>query len=196
MTPERFKNAKYEEVPAQIKSLFEKVTETRRGIYIHGSVGTGKTHILYALKSGWEKPIERTRTNNLEGKDETYMHQRKSMFWNTTELLRSIKRDFDLPYGEKHRDEERILEHTGLLFLDDVGAEKMSEWVDETFYLIVNHRYNRALPTIFTSNLSIADLADRIGDRTVSRIAGMCDVVELVGEDRRITNTKPIKINL
>lgn len=196
MTPERFKDAKYEETPKLIRELFEKLPETRRGIYLHGSVGTGKTYIVYALKNAWEKPTERTRTNQMEGKEEKYMHTRRSMLWNTTELLRSIRQDFDRPYGEKERAEEKIMEHQGLLFLDDVGAEKMSEWVSETFYLIINHRYNRMLPTIFTSNLPIAELAERIGDRTVSRIVEMSDVVELIGKDRRITNTKSLKITL
>lgn len=184
MTPERFKHAKYEDVPQLIRDLFDKVYETRRGIYIHGDVGTGKTHISYAMKNQWES------TTKPDGQP------RRAMFWNTTELLHSIRTDFDRPYGDKEKAEDRILDYAGLLFLDDVGAEKMSEWVAETFYLIINHRYNRVLPTIFTSNLPISDLADRIGDRTVSRIVEMSDVVELVGKDRRITNSKPLKVNL
>ena len=39
-----------------------------------------------------------------------------------------------------------------LLVLDDLGAEKTSEWVEETMNLIVNTRYNERRPTIFTSN--------------------------------------------
>jgi len=184
MIPERFKNAKYEDAPQKIRELFDKVYDTRKGLYIYGEVGTGKTHIIYALKQQWES------TKKPSGE------LRRSMLWNTTELLHSIRQDFDRPYGDKERAEERILNYSGLLFLDDVGSEKMSEWVAETFYMIINHRYNRVLPTIFTSNLPISDLADRIGDRTVSRIAEMCDVVELIGNDRRITSKPKIKINI
>ena len=39
-----------------------------------------------------------------------------------------------------------------LLVLDDLGAEKTSEWVEETMNLVVNTRYNERRPTIFTSN--------------------------------------------
>ena len=39
-----------------------------------------------------------------------------------------------------------------LLVLDDLGAEKTSEWVEETMNLIVNTRYNERRPTMFTSN--------------------------------------------
>ena len=189
-SPARYKEAKYEEVPQQIRDLFEKIPETRKGLFIHGDVGTGKTHIAYALKDAWERPVERTRANLHEGIQEKYMHTRRALFWNTTELLRSIKGDFDRQPAEKERAEERIMEHQGLLFLDDVGSERMSEWVAETFYLIINSRYNRMLPTIYTSNFGVADLAERIGDRTVSRIVGSSDVVELQGADRRITSNK------
>ena len=41
-----------------------------------------------------------------------------------------------------------------LLVLDDLGAERTSEWVQETLGLVVNTRYNAKRPTIFTSNLS------------------------------------------
>lgn len=194
-TPARYQEAKIEEVPQQIRDLFEKIPETRRGLFIHGDVGTGKTYIAYALKNAWERPVERVRANPETGQDEKYMKQRKALFWNTTELLRSIKADFDRGNAEKERAEERLMEHQGLLFLDDLGSERMSDWVAETFYLVVNYRYNRLLPTIYTSNFGVADLAERIGDRTVSRIVGSSDVVELVGPDRRITSNK-ITINL
>ena len=49
-------------------------------------------------------------------------------------------------------------------------------------------------PTIFTSNLKPDDLKERIGDRTVSRIVEMCDVVELVGTDRRLQNAKKTQV--
>lgn len=191
-TPARYQDAKLEDVPREIRDLFEKLPTSRRGIFIHGDVGTGKTHIAYALRNAWEKPVERTRTNLLEGKEEKYLHTRKALFWNTTELLRSIKGDFDKSPAERERAEERLMEHQGLLFLDDLGSERMSEWVAETFYLVINYRYNRMLPTIFTSNFGVADLAERIGDRTVSRIVGSSDVVELQGPDRRITSNKII----
>lgn len=176
--PLRYQDAKIEDVPQQIRELFEKLPESRRGIFIHGDVGTGKTHLIYALRASWEA------TQAPSGR------MRRAMFWNTTELLRSIKADFDRAPADKERAEERLMEHSGLLFLDDLGSERMSDWVGETFYLIINHRYNRMLPTIFTSNFGVADLAERIGDRTVSRIVGSSDVVELIGPDRRITNNK------
>lgn len=186
-TPLRYQAATYKDVPEQIRTLFEEIPETRRGIYIHGEVGTGKTHIAYGLAKKWIEP-----TILPDGREK----RRTAMIWNTTELLRSIKQDFDLPANQRSYAEERVMSFEGLLFLDDVGSERMSEWVSETFYLIINKRYNRRLPIIITSNFSLADQAERIGDRTASRIAESCDVVELVGGDRRLNKVKKISIKV
>ena len=79
-----------------------------------------------------------------------------------------------------------------LLVLDDLGAEKTSEWVEETMNLIVNTRYNERRMTIFTSNyLDIPDDTDpnsllfRIGHRMRSRLHEMCDFIEMDGADYR-----------
>ncbi len=82
--------------------------------------------------------------------------------------------------------------HADLLVLDDLGAEKTSEWVEETMNLIVNTRYNERRLTIFTSNyLDIPDDTDpnsllfRIGFRMRSRLHEMCEFVEMDGADYR-----------
>src|SRR3990167_6724620 len=170
MIPARFENAKYEDVPQKLRELFEKIKETKKGLYVYGKVGTGKTHIAYALKMAYDKPES----------------GRVCLFKNTTELLREMKTDFDRPNYDKHFAEDTLMNHTGLVILDDVGSEKITDWVAETFYLIINRRYNMMYPTIYTSNLSVEDLKDKIGDSTVSRIVEMSQVVELTGSDRRI----------
>lgn len=174
----RFRGASYEEVPEKIRILFEKIRKTRRGIYIHGSVGIGKTYIAYALHKQFTRKF-------LSGGEE--ITEYSGVFVNASELFADMKRDFDRPFTEKKEPMARLLESRKLLFIDDIGAEKLSEWVAAEFYLLLNHRYNEMLPTIFTSNLTLTELAERLGDRTVSRIAGMCDVVKLDGDDRRLT---------
>ncbi|HYM23757.1 MAG TPA: hypothetical protein VEU08_11120, partial [Vicinamibacterales bacterium] len=79
-----------------------------------------------------------------------------------------------------------------LLVLDDLGAEKTSEWVEETMNLIVNTRYNERRTTMFTSNyLDIPDDSDpnsllfRIGFRMRSRLHEMCEFIEMDGADYR-----------
>ena len=75
---------------------------------------------------------------------------------------------------------------SGYLIIDDFGAEKMTEFVRQTTYLLLNEREQRCLPIIITSNFSLSDLDTLIDSRISSRIAGMCKVVKFTGEDRRI----------
>lgn len=167
--PKRYEGCNYFDVPENIKILFDNIKDSRKGIFIHGDVGTGKTHIAYAIAKEWKD-----KTNN------------EVVFWNTAELLREIRLDFDRKDEFKLKVDEKLFDFRGLLILDDIGSEKISEWVSETFYMIINKRYNEMRPIIFTSNLSIPDLAEKFGDRTASRIVGMSDVVHLSGNDKRL----------
>ena len=170
MIPPRYQEASYEtDVPERIKLLLRNMGESKKGIYIHGAIGTGKTHIAYAIL---KKMNEISRYGG--------------ELWNTTELLREIKDDFDRPYIDKRRVCEKLMESSKILFLDDIGVEKATEFVQETFYMLINKQYNEKFPIIFTSNKSVSELAEHVGERTASRIVEMCDVVELTGEDRRI----------
>lgn len=167
MIPERYRKAEWSDVPQVIRDSFFPTITAKKGIYLHGAVGVGKTHVAYAMLNWWD-----------------LQKQTHAQFWNVTELIHELKLDFDR--REKNWTGEDLLKSDRLLFLDDIGAEKMTEWVQETIYLLVNRRYNKMLPTIFTSNLPIADLADRVGDRTASRIVEMCEIIKLEGTDRRL----------
>lgn len=72
-----------------------------------------------------------------------------------------------------------------LLVLDDLGAAKGSEWTEEINYRLINHRYERMLPTLITSNVPVHDLGDALGDRVASRLAEMTTRAVLTGPDRR-----------
>jgi DNA replication protein DnaC len=72
-----------------------------------------------------------------------------------------------------------------VLLLDDLGAAKGSEWVEEVNYRLISHRYDHHKPTIMTTNLPPNRLRDYLGDRSASRLAEMCTVLPVVGEDRR-----------
>ncbi|APU20901.1 ATP-binding protein [Actinoalloteichus sp. GBA129-24] len=74
---------------------------------------------------------------------------------------------------------------TPLLLLDDLGAEKTSEWTEQQLYRLINHRYTHMLPMLITTNLPAAELRPKFGDRIASRIGQMCHQIELGGHDRR-----------
>jgi DNA replication protein DnaC len=85
-----------------------------------------------------------------------------------------------------------------LLVLDDLGAEKTSEWVQETLGLVVNTRYNERRPTIFTTNLrnsgdrdDLLSMTVQLGERTRSRLLEMCHDVEMDGPDVRDVGLHP-----
>lgn len=177
--PSRYAGVEWKDVPKKVQDHVLKMKEHRRGLYIHGSVGSGKTHLMYAIAKG------------IEEKEIVKIGVRA---YSCTDLLRQIREDFNQKdaYSKEHVFES-VLEYRGLLMIDDIGSEKLSEWVLETFYAIVNKRYEEVLPTIFTSNLEIHELAERIGDRTVSRIVESCDGFEVTGEDRRLKKYNKIK---
>lgn len=79
----------------------------------------------------------------------------------------------------------------GLLLIDDLGAAKASEWVEETTYRVLNGRYEDMRPSIFTTNLPIPTLKEAIGDRIASRLAETCQRVVMEGGDRRRSTTLP-----
>ena len=80
----------------------------------------------------------------------------------------------------------RRLCEVDLLHLDDLGAEKRTEWVLEQLYSIVNERWQNERSIVVTTNLGLDELRDQIGLRTVSRIEGVCGpAIPIMGRDLR-----------
>lgn len=179
--PLRYKDASMNDVSKDIQEKIATMKETRRGIYIHGPVGTGKTHVAYAIAKEIFKTVQKDEEGDVLAEGVSL-----GTFVNASELFAEMRRDMDKDFANKTEPLQALMETRRVIIIDDIGAEKPSEWVSEQFYLLLNHRYNEVLPVIFTSNLSPAQLEERLGDRTVSRIVGMCDIVKLSGVDRRI----------
>ena len=81
------------------------------------------------------------------------------------------------------------VERVPVLALDDLGAETPTPFSVETLTALLDARYAAGLPTVVTSNLSLGALRDLWGGlggaRAASRIAGMCERIEVAGEDGR-----------
>ncbi|MGM7682844.1 ATP-binding protein [Cytobacillus sp. Hm23] len=72
-----------------------------------------------------------------------------------------------------------------LLMLDDVGSGTTSNYTNEQTYLLINYRYNKDLPTIYSTNLNKIQLVEALNSRIVSRMNSKCVAMEVSGKDRR-----------
>lgn len=149
-----------------------------QGLYLSGPVGTGKTQAAWGALAAWC-----TRTGIAPEHETRSCWDTRiaptAIFTRMTDLLD------DLRPGDDARQRVRDCQRVALLVIDDLGAEKPSEWTQERLYSIIDHRYANCMPLIVTSNLPPKELAAQTGERTASRLAEMCTVVPVTGADRR-----------
>jgi len=168
-------NESLDRAAAQARRLVEAFPAVTRGLFLEGQPGVGKTHLAVAVL---KQVIQTTGARGL--------------FYDTRDLLRVIRSTYDPSIRTTELEVLRPVMRAELLVLDDLGAEKTSEWVEETMNLIVNTRYNERRVTIFTSNYpDIPDdtepnsLLFRIGERMRSRLHEMCEFVVMDAADYR-----------
>ena len=77
-----------------------------------------------------------------------------------------------------------------ILFLDDLGASTRTDWTQDQVFQLLDHRADRELQTLVTSNLSIEEVGQAYNERISSRLRQMCLPVSLAGRDRRIDVVK------
>jgi DNA replication protein DnaC len=73
-----------------------------------------------------------------------------------------------------------------LLALDDLGVEKLTPFVANVFYALLDERGKRGLPTLLTSNLGLKALEAHLTPRVFSRLLYMVDTLEVTGPDLRL----------
>lgn len=154
--------------------------EKHISLFITGACGTGKTYKAVSLLKGY--------AISLPCPDFILPFKNLPIFITVPELLMKIRSCFSV--NECEETIVRRYSDCPLLVLDDLGIEKTSDWSLQTLYIILNNRYSEQLQTIITSNLTIDEIGEKMGDRIASRIAGMCKIVKLTGKDRRLKNGK------
>ena len=114
------------------------------GLVFVGRPGCGKTHLASAILT---KCIQRYGV--------------RGRFVDFTTLVHQIQATFDPSSpASKHEVLDPVI-GTELLVLDELGAQKPSEWVMNTLYLIINTRYTERRPTLFTTNFRLGSGRDR-----------------------------------
>lgn len=155
------------------ESVLEKVA-TGEGLYIWGkSTGCGKTSWACKVMSHYFRKIAFDTGLENEG---LYI------------FLPTFLEDLRDNYESKDPDFEQVLSMVKgckLLIIDDIGAERVTEWVRERMVSIINTRSSNGLCTIYTSNLSPEELTTELGERIASRVLGSSQVVEIAGGDWR-----------
>lgn len=146
-----------------------------KGIYLHGSFGSGKTYLIASLFNEMAK----------RGVKGTLVYY--------PEFLRTLKASFQTDYDTKFNN----IKKTPLLLFDDIGAENCSNWSrDEVLGPILQYRMENHLPTFFTSNLNLDELESSLSitssgvdkvkaRRIVERIRQLTIQEELISKNRR-----------
>ena len=170
--PKKYRGASFDRAPVTdmpapqvqvVKRFVRQIDENLdggRGLWFYGSVGTGKTTLAMlvsraALDAG-----------------------RSVAIYSLPRLLAEIREGLYVDFLDR-------LAAVDLLHVDDVGAERTSDWVLEQLYAIVNARYEDERSVTITTNLERDELVEQIKERTVSRLEEMCTLVPLYGEDAR-----------
>lgn len=164
------------------------VSTEGRGLLLVGDVGIGKTHLAVGIVQALivEKGV-------------------RGLFCDYRELLKRIQESYNPTVASTELQILAPIFDADVLILDELGAQKPTDWVWDTVALILNTRYNDKRTTLITTNYPNAPtalarnadklnreetLGDRIGERMRSRLAEMCVEVEMRGKDFRQTVKK------
>lgn len=164
--PDRYREAQADH-PDVLEWLGGFLEGSPSNLMIGGPVGTGKTRQAWGI---WREIVERGRACSFQ-------------FGRVSALLDRLR-----PGPDGSTREPGLLEAcqtVPLLILDDLGAQKTTDWAAERLYEIIDERYVNLRPTVVTSNRSSTEIAETVGERLVSRISEDCRTVLIVGPDRR-----------
>ena len=136
-------------------------------LVLAGPIGCGKTHLCYAVANRMAKEGVICR------------------FWNVASLLDVIRSTYNQQQSEGNPREniDSMAFTPDVLILDDMGAERQSDWVDEKLFEIIDRRYSDGRGLMVTTNVSLSELSSRVQSRFTDK--EMCRIVATDSPDFR-----------
>lgn len=135
------------------------------GLLLTGPVGSGKTFLAASIANALTEQAQQV------------------LFLIVPDLLDELRATYDKRTETTEFDLLDTAREIPFLILDDLGAHNYTEWTRNRIYSIINFRMNEQLPTIITTNLSLQELEDYLGERTTSRLVQMSRVFRLTCEE-------------
>ena len=180
-----YRNEKLQRACRQARKFASDFPGVARGLLFIGPPGIGKTHVAVSILR------------------EVVLKGIRGVYYDTRSLLSAIRSTYNPVTRASEADILEEVMGAELLVLDDLGAERPTDWVEEMLHLVINTRYNEKRPTVFTTNYE--DVADtdnfeslrvRVGFRLYSRFREMCEFLEYDGPDYREFEHPPTAENL
>lgn len=166
--PKMYAGAELKQFPTTVWKAVKQIG-WGESVFITGPNGVGKTHLAAALSKWWAA---------------AGLFQ-AGKWIPCPYMLMELRSTFNNRAGQQtEMDIVTAYGQAPYLVLDDVGAEKVTDWTLSSLYVVLNTRIDRCLPTVVTSNLDLKDL-DQLEPRIASRLAGFYPLT-LTGRDRRM----------
>lgn len=172
--------AKAKRIAERFVEVFDK--DNPKNLLFCGAYGVGKSHLA---KSITDEVMKKTYTVTKNGRTER--RHCSAVFISVPKLLTKFRTTYNKSTDYSEGDLIEMLNRVDVLVLDDLGAEKSTEWAWEKLFEIIDSR--QGLHTIYTSNYVPDDLINRLGERNFSRVVNRdTTVVEIDGDNYRLGN--------
>lgn len=180
--------AAYKACKSFVEEYFD--SDNTDGLVLIGTVGSGKTmlasciihYLIFCRYSDDElESSSRSRSVDYQCELSDFLQLNFSLYFmlNTSYFLSGLRAHTGIEDRYAYDGIMYSMKHADVLILDDLGAEKPTEWTQAVLFEIIDYRYNSNLPIIITTNCLPEELKEKIGERSVDRLREMCKLVTI-----------------